>query len=121
MRMNGWDGLLAGNFTVLPSISSTFRSVSSVSIMYVSTWRPFDLIDEPYNRAREAVLALQEDFESLHQVMLDYMVYIAINNTYNSYIINNRVHDSGWGDRSVGTMFKPWDVWVDYPGAMIFE
>ncbi|MDR1205506.1 MAG: ABC transporter substrate-binding protein [Peptococcaceae bacterium] len=114
LRVNGWEGLFSGPFTTLASMSSTFRlQVDPDYQFYPSMWRPDEEMREPYEAARKTLKCEQDMFEPLHQMLIDNMVLIPIYTQYNSFIINNRVHDSGWGEWGVGTMFKPWDVWVD--------
>jgi peptide/nickel transport system substrate-binding protein len=117
LRVNGWDGIYLGAFTSLPSISSTYRLyVDPGYQFYPSLWRPFAEIDswrELYESSRLTILPLQENYEKMHEALIEYMVVIPLYDLFSSYVINNRVHDSGWGEWGVGTMWLPWDVWVD--------
>jgi len=117
LRTQGWDGIFVGTFAGLPSISSTYRlHVDPLTQFYPSMWRPYATIDEwrdLYESSRLTLIAEQEPFERMHEGMIEYMVCIPVYDQYGSYVINNRVHDSGWGEWGVGTMFRPWDVWVD--------
>ena len=117
LRVNGWDGIYMGGFTSLPSISSTYRLYVDPGYQFYPTmWRPFSEYKEwedLYESARLTILPEQANYEKMHEAMLDYMVVIPIYRTYSNYIVNNRVQDSGWGDWGVGTIFKPWDIWVN--------
>ena len=117
LRVNGWDGIFVGTFGTLPSISSTYRLAADPgNQFYPSMWRPYGEIaewNELYESARKTLVADHGNYERMHEALIEYMVMIPIFDQFGSYLINNRIHDTGWGDWGVGTIWLPWDAWID--------
>jgi peptide/nickel transport system substrate-binding protein len=114
LRANGWDGMLFFAFRALASISSTFRlHVDPDYQFFPSMWRPADEMRDLYIEARTSETVQPELFQQLQAMLMDGMVLIPVYDAYDSYVVQNKVKDSGFGDWGVGTIWLPGNAWID--------
>jgi len=112
LRANGWDGMLFFVVRALASISSTFRLHFDPAYQYFpSMWRPDD--EALYTQIRTDPNIAIDLIEEYHDHLLTNMVMIPVYDAYDAYVIQKTVHDAGFGDWGVGTMWMPANTWID--------
>ena len=107
----GWEGLSLGGIRSLPNMTSTFRLNFDPDYQFaISMWRPEEM--RPIYVSARSTLMLQNDImQDLHTLFMDNMVSIPLYDTYDTFIIKENVHDSGFAEWGANTWWMPHNAW----------
>ncbi|MCL1805323.1 MAG: ABC transporter substrate-binding protein [Clostridiales bacterium] len=111
--VTGWEGIIYQGFPNLASLPSTFRLSFDVNLNYnKSAWRPPGYTDA-FDMLRMTPTFDQGAAEAVHNLLADYMCFIPIMETVNSYVVRNSIRDAEYGYWAVGTQWLVADMWLD--------
>ena len=113
MRVStGWEGLMLGTVRALPNMTSTFRLNFDPDYQFaISMWRPVDEMRPIYVEARSTLMLEDSIMQNLHTLFMDNMVAIPICDTYDTFVIRETVHDTGFSLWGANTWWLPHDAW----------